>query len=105
MLRLLPKNVINYIYELVHKNNTRDIVNEYKCSSRTVEFGQSLWYIIYIRRKRIDFNYRDMNPLRTYQFHIYRFGVKRAKLPERYRYSLTRQEFESMSNKMKKIPD
>jgi len=29
MLRLLPIDIVNYIYEIVHKSNTQYIVNEY----------------------------------------------------------------------------
>jgi len=98
MLRLLPKDVVNYIYELVHKSNTQDIVDEYKCNSRAEEFATLTWFQIYIHGKWRDYNFRKHITLNDYVYN--KHGYYCSKLPERYKYSLTRQEFQSMSMSM-----
>jgi len=92
MLRLLPKDVVNYIYEFIHKSNTQDIVNEYKGSLRAGVLGESSWYYIYINRTWIDFNYRHTSSGYIYNKH----GCYCANLPKRYKYSLTQEELQSM---------
>jgi hypothetical protein len=109
MLRLFPKDVVNYIYETIHKSNTQDIIGEYiqKVTAYTPNNKhENNCYIIYLDRHR--YNDRDLIYM-EYSYFGYKIynpdGLIRAKLPERYVYSLTRQEFKSMSNKMKNIPD
>jgi len=101
MLRLLPKDIVNYIYNIIHKSNTQDIVNDYNRNVRSVKY---LYIIslhqdncfIWVKFKNvfIPFNHRNYYSNVT---DIFRFGVKCAKIPKRYRYSLTHEEFELVS--------
>jgi hypothetical protein len=110
MLRLLPKDVVNYIYTIVHRRNTQDIINEYikkvEFRTRGYKFNENNAYIqANLKYTYYRFNNRDFIQLSYYHkydtpFYIYnKFGVKCAKIPERYVYSLTRQEFKLMQTK------
>jgi len=96
MLRLLPKDVVIYIYEIVHKSNTQDIINEYIQKVRPVNSVYSRNYYIQVNFKNAFYSYNDrdlknMNYSYT-SYVIRRFGVHRAMLPKRYVYSLTDEE-------------
>jgi len=68
MLQLLPKDVVNYIYTILHQGNTDDIIHEYKQSLVLVttlhnNLNQDNCYIIIILSPnvRLTFNYRQLN--------------------------------------------
>jgi len=107
MLRLLPKDVVNYIYELVHKNNTQDIINEYRQNIRISLFSnydknEDNCIIRYSNRGNpITYNDRLLRGM-TYHKVIYNLnGRVCATLPERYMYSLTQEEFKLTSTPTK----
>jgi len=108
MLRLLPKGVVNYIYEIVHKSITKNIIHEYiqdvKIISRNKNSNEYNDYILY---KECPYNCRYLfGNFYVLYCYVYKKDLSVcAKLPERYIYSLTRQELKSMSNKLMMILD
>jgi len=104
MLQLLPKDVVNYIYTIIHQCNTRYIVDEYLqkvYTNMSLPSNQNNLYL-YIRQAPKNlrlFNNRFLasNYTHTYSriFNIHDYCC--AKLPERYKYSSTRQELQSMT--------
>jgi len=105
MLRLLPKDIVNYIYTIIHQGNTQDIVNEYIQKVSVVEYSPFLnennchvgiKLLLYGNNAYHSFNYRNIL-VHSYRLcNVYRSHIGCAKIPKRYRYSLTQEEFESM---------
>jgi len=103
MLRLLPKDIVNCIYKIIHQNNIRNIVHEYQNRTCIVEYCPNLnendFYLdIRLSRGVTAFNYRDICDKRIRYKYIYdKYDYVCAIMPERYVNSLTRQEFQLMS--------
>jgi len=110
MLRLLPKDVVNYIYTMIHEYNICNVIREYQSRLVSVESATRFHYVcINLPPKSMDYQYScncqyNYRHIESYNFismsSVYNVhGSKCAILPERYIYSLNLKYDYFMHNK------
>jgi len=91
MLQLLPKDVVDYIYTILHKSNTQAIINEYRhktvdvdvyLNSRANLNEDNIYIRVLLHEDSYTFNYRSLRYI--YNRYIYRNHTIQCDLPRRY---------------------